>query len=291
MPATSSTRTASADESSVAVSGLQLLANVSRFDEGQDASQLSTTMVSRTSSIPTTPERPPRSINISSPTPNSSNVTPLFDPNFIELKISAIDWEERIQETGCTMKDDMPKKTYNKKQIPTFGPNKVYYYHLCSIAIDYIEYFKNNQKDWNRLPKNVTNLKTKILGMLLTFRKRMDNGRYKLDQEMFINLLFENWGGVHAVSQIVDNDKLRVFGLLLTKEKNKYILERLAEGIKNRNQLDDSMYSLKEMFQTLVLDYNNEEVVVDLPTDAEELDDYMSLDANDISRIKVLRDC
>ena len=98
-------------------------------------------------------------------------------------------------------------------------------------------------------------------------------------------------GGVHAASHIVDNDKLRVFGLLLTKEKNKYILERLAEGIKNRNQLDDSMYSLKEMFQTLVLDYNNEEVVVDLPTDAEELDDYMSLDANDISRIKVLRDC
>ena len=68
-------------------------------------------------------------------------------------------------------------------------------------------------------------------------------------------------------------------------------MERLAEGIKNRNQLDDSMYSLKEMFQTLVLDYNNKEVVIDFPADAEELDEYMSLDPNDISRMKILRDC
>ena len=51
------------------------------------------------------------------------------------------------------------------------------------------------------------------------------------------------------------------------------------------------MYSLKEMFQTLVLDYNNEEVIVDLLADAEELDEYMSLDPNDISRMKILRDC
>ena len=45
------------------------------------------------------------------------------------------------------------------------------------------------------------------------------------------------------------------------------------------------------MFQTLVLDYNNEEVVVDLPADAEELDNHMTLDPNDISRMKILRDC
>lgn len=49
---------------------------------------------------------------------------------------------------------------------------------------------------------------------------------------MFINLLFENSGGRQTVSQIVDNDKLRVFGLLLTVSKNKYIVERFSEGIK-----------------------------------------------------------
>ncbi len=60
------------------------------------------------------------------------------------------------------MKEDRPKKTYKKKQINTGGPNKVYYYRLWTMAIDYIEDFKNNQKDRNRLNKNVTNKKTKI---------------------------------------------------------------------------------------------------------------------------------
>ena len=154
-----------------------------------------------------------------------------------------------------------------------------------------MEYFKDNVSGWNRLPKNVTDLKSKILELLMTFRKRTETCSYELDQSMFINLLFENWGGRQAIAQIVDNDKLRVFGLLLTVAKNKYILERLSEGIKDRQQLDDSVYSIKAMFQNLVLDYNNEHIHVKLPPDAEELDDYLTLDANDSSRMKILRDC
>ena len=79
-----------------------------------------------------------------------------------------------------------------------------------------MEYFKDNASGWNRLPKNMTDLKTKILELLQTFRKRRESGSYELDQSMFINLLFANWGGRQAIAQIVDNDKLRVFGLLLT---------------------------------------------------------------------------
>ena len=167
----------------------------------------------------------------------------------------------------------------------------MYYFQLTCIAIDYMEYFKDNVSGWNRLPKNVTDLKSKILELLMTFRKRTETGSYELDQSMFINLLFENWGGRQAIAQIVDNDKLRVFGLLLTIAKNKYILERLSEGIKDRQQLDDPVYSIKAMFQNLVLDYNNEHIHVKLPPDAEELDDYLTLDANDSSRMKILRDC
>ena len=107
-----------------------------------------------------------------------------------------------------------------KKQIPAFGPNKMYFYNLTAIAIDYMEYFKENAIGWNWLPKNATDLKTKILELLQIFRKRTDGGSYELDQDMFLNLLFENWGGRQALAQIVDNDKLRVFGLLLTIDKN-----------------------------------------------------------------------
>ena len=154
-----------------------------------------------------------------------------------------------------------------------------------------MEYFKENAIGWNWLPKNATDLKTKILELLQIFRKRTDGGSYELDQDMFLNLLFENWGGRQALAQIVDNDKLRVFGLLLTIDKNKYILERLLEGIKDRQQLDDLLYSINAMFQTLVLDYNNELIHVKLPPDAEGLNDYLALDANDSSRMKILRDC
>ena len=63
------------------------------------------------------------------------------------------------------------------------------------------------------------------------------------------------------------------------------------EGIKDRQQLDDLLYSINAMFQTLVLDYNNELIHVKLPPDAEELDDYLTLDATDSDRMKILWDC
>ena len=44
------------------------------------------------------------------------------------------------------------------------------------------------------------------------------------------------------------------------------------------------------MFQTLVLDYNNENVYVNLPTNAEDLEDYLTLNPNDESQVKILRD-
>ena len=58
------------------------------------------------------------------------------------------------------------------------------------------------------------------------------------------------------------------------------------EEIKDKQQLDDSLYRIKAMFQTLVLDYNNELIHINLPSDAEELDDYLTLDANDSGRMK-----
>ena len=54
--------------------------------------------------------------------------------------------------------------------------------------------------------------------------------------------------------------------------------------------MDDVLYSPKEMFGKLSLDYNNDENHVQIPTAAEDLECYSSLDANETVRIKILRD-
>ena len=57
----------------------------------------------------------------------------------------------------------MPKKCYWSKQIPTHGFNKIYYYHLTSIVIDYMVKFSEYNKEWDRVTKMEQMLKIKPL--------------------------------------------------------------------------------------------------------------------------------
>ena len=61
-------------------------------------------------------------------------------------------------------------------------------------------------------------------------RKKEDNG-YVLYQTNFLTILCNQWGGAKQIANITDNDKLRVFGLLMSKERNDYILRQLSEGL------------------------------------------------------------
>ena len=54
--------------------------------------------------------------------------------------------------------------------------------------------------------------------------------------------------------------------------------------------LDDVMYKPKEMFQNLSFDFSNEVIHVDMPPGSEDIDGIEELDANDASRIQILRD-
>ena len=92
-----------------AVSTLQMLSNISQAQSGI-----------MNEYTPSTPEQPPHSINITTLTPNSSNVTPLFDPLFTDINIEPRLWVDHIQDTGYKTKDEIPNKTYNQKQIPFF---------------------------------------------------------------------------------------------------------------------------------------------------------------------------
>ena len=151
------------------------------------------------------------------------------DLPYPSIRIPIQVWESRIQDTGGS-KEMLPAKTYLGKQIPPYGPNKIYYYDLACIAIDYIGSMKEGKDVWSRMPRNVSDVKKRIIKVILTMRKYGDNG-YELCQTNFIGILHNQWGGARAIPNITDNDKLRVFGLLLSVEENDYILRRLSEGL------------------------------------------------------------
>ena len=124
-------------------------------------------------------------------------------------------WEQRLQDIGIDEKQMRinKSKNYKRMQIPSFGPTTIYYVHLASIAIDLILSINNDPQTWCRAPKNTTQVKIKMIELLLTERKLDDSGRY-----VFLRNLTTRWLGSKVISNIVDNDKLRVFGLLMSHE-------------------------------------------------------------------------
>ena len=246
------------------------------------------TIDSLSTSTPSTPQRPPNSILLT--TPNTTNTSHIPRLPYPSLRVSTKDWEQRLQDMRC-LKTEMPTKTYRSKQIPGYGRMKTYYFHLSAISIDYILFFKEDTSNWCRVPKNITDVKMKIIELLLTMRKYDEVVKqYTLDQTRFINLLMSQWGGEKSTAEIVDNDKLRLFGLIMSIENNRYILQRLSEGVKERVHIDNPEYAPKVMFQKLALDFSNELLYVKLPSGAEDLDEYDSLNANDSTRMQIMRD-
>ena len=80
-------------------------------------------------------------------------------------------WKSRLQDKGVS-KENLPNRAYHGVQIPASGTkdDPIYYYDLSCIAIDMIKaFYEQNriQTGWQKLPKNKTNVKNKILGRLL----------------------------------------------------------------------------------------------------------------------------
>ncbi len=66
-------------------------------------------------------------------------------------------------------------------------------------------------------------------------------------------------------------------------EENRPIYERLSIGVQGRSDLDDVSMSLQQIFQTVVLAFNNDEVVLNLPEEAYDIPNFDSIDLNDMS--------
>ena len=138
----------------------------------------------------------------------------------------------------------------------------VYYYHLTSIAIDMaskMEIEKNMGRGWAKLPKNKTNVIVKILERLLALKKKKDD-EHVLDHNRIIGILSNVWGSVWPAATIYYNDRVRVFGIIMPNEENRYIYQRLAEGYTTRQSIDDPNFSRKQIFQTIAFSYNNKSV-------------------------------
>ena len=76
----------------------------------------------------------------------------------------------------------LPKKSYKQSHILPIGPEgeQLYFYGLSCIAIDLakIMYEQNDLGlGWNKLPKNKSNVKMKIITRIMGLRKVIDDGR------------------------------------------------------------------------------------------------------------------
>ena len=85
-------------------------------------------------------------------------------------------WKRRLQDKGCAI-DELASKNYRGTKIPPVGPkdNELYYPEIAAIAIDFLKSFyeqKEIGEGWQKLPSNKTNVKIKIIELVLSRRRQ-----------------------------------------------------------------------------------------------------------------------
>ena len=143
---------------------------------------------------------------------------------------------------------------------------------------------------WNKVPKNRTDAKVILVQVMISTRI-LRNGEYHLDQLKVLDMCSTMWGAARPVNIIHHNDRVRVFGVLMTVPENRDIFGRLANGPNTSNEIDDVGYHPKQIFQNIALGFNNESIVITLPPDAYDLNVIEQIDPNDMGRIRITRDC
>ena len=217
-------------------------------------------------------------------------------PVFANVEIPEEEFNKRIQDVGCT-KEELKVKRYRSMMVPAYGPKekKTYYYDLASIAIDYSKAFKKEhelKRGWDKTPKNQTEMKTRIIERLLVMRKYSDTTKkYELKQSDVLHFLLNMWGQSTPNKVLHYNDRLRLFGIIMTIPRNRPYFERLAKGVISKNVLDDDDFNPKNIYQRLTWDFSNDSIIVDLPPNAVDVEGYGTLDPNDATRTRIHRDC
>ena len=103
-------------------------------------------------------------------------------------------------------------------------------------------------------------------------------------------MLSNVWGSLKPAALIHHNDWARVFKIVMTVEENRYMYQRLSVGCVKQQGLDDPDFRPLQIFQTIAFIYNNEKIIIDLPSDICDVDGHKEIDPNDKIRIKITRD-
>ena len=99
--------------------------------------------------------------------------------NYDKEKTSYLDKVENNVIEKIPIKAELEVKQCRASMIPTHGPkeDKTYYYRLAIVAINYAKNFKKKivlGRGWGKVPKNQTEIKTRVIERLLSMRKYSD---------------------------------------------------------------------------------------------------------------------
>ena len=117
-----------------------------------------------------------------------------------------------------------------------------------------------------------------------------DDGKYTMQQEVFMEMLQNVWGDNTVDIMPHHNDRVRLFGIIMYLPEFRDIYQKLGEGVTSRYDIDSSELSVTQMFQNLAFFFNNTEIVVKLPEAAYDLQNIEDIDPNDSTRIRIHRD-
>ena len=202
-------------------------------------------------------------------------------------------WNARVQDKGRPY-NELGSKTYKRNKIISIGPEDqhLFFFDLTAIAVDFSKIMRSMQEleeGWKKLPKSTSQIKEKIVSTIMALRSQCDDGSFKLSQESFVTTMQNFWGTSAVDLTPHPNDRLRLFGIIMTIPRMRPYFQRLCDGITNLAQLDSPSLSIPQIFADIRLAFNNEDIIINLPDASNDLENIELLDANDASRISIDR--
>ena len=93
-------------------------------------------------------------------------------------------------------------------------------------------------RGWARVPKNKSDAKVKIIGVILAIRKESPDGKFVLDQSCVLGMFSNMWGASRPVNILHFNDRVHLYGILMSHPSNRHIYQRLAKGVTSRRHIE-----------------------------------------------------
>lgn len=156
-----------------------------------------------------------------SPTSSSLPPTATSTDDYVNVCLQDVQWNHCIQDSGSTL-ENLPKKHYHWSKILVIGPKEspTYYFHILSIAIDYLNTFAKEKElghSWKKVSVNKADGKNKIINILLALQKLDTNGVCYLDQGCVLSMLANMWDGRNNDNNTTmhHNNRVRIYRLVI----------------------------------------------------------------------------